>query len=234
MKGKQETTITHQHLWKQYQFTNTPQESKQEAEKESTLIARKRRSEAAIEQNYLKKPPSKDENVKYHHVHLHRSMSIIFPTLEPTVEEKARANIANLKRRTQEPGIFDDFESQVSMLFAESSAHDGTQSKPFMHTFVEYVILEVMVQNIFALVPAKNAKQRCEERFILWTLRSDCRRRWGATLKYHAKLFREVINYSLVQRGKLGAIPYFWKRGRHFKRLQFPIHVDFSFNFIIG
>lgn len=163
-----------------------------------------------MEERLLRQPEAK--KIKYQFVHHHYSRAELFAPSSRQEEVKALNYIAKCEK--EEGDVFTDFEKQIKSLFA------SREQMPFMHSFLEYVVLEVRIQHIFICRPAQSMKERIEDWYILHILRNDCRRIWGATPKYHASIFRTEIVDALVEAKMLYNSLHFWKRGRHFKRLQ--------------
>jgi len=125
-----------------------------------------------------------------------------YPPLEEDAERKALDYIMKCELKCRNRSVFQDFENQL-LLHIESRT---TWKQPFTHTIYEYVILEVVNQNMREIMkPPPLAREGRHLRRMHWEhqtkIRLGCRFRWGATPKYHAKIYRNRINDALEKAG---------------------------------
>jgi len=122
-------------------------------------------------------------------------------TTQKPLKDKHTKSFAYIKmcEKGQKGAVFKDFETQVEA-YLEECPNKETRTNLFKYTFVELVVLEVMLKNSEKNIPFWNFNMRLDYRLILEKARCASRYLWHATTKYHAFVYRGVINDTMIRK----------------------------------
>jgi len=124
------------------------------------------------------------------------------PPLKKAVAEKAKKYISKIEQSGKNKEIFENIQKDLSEHLANRDSDD-----PFGHTFIEYVLVEEAFMELLREYPHGGllGLDTLIDNCGLCRIRSECRFRWGATPKYHALLYRDLIHDASVKAGRRGA-----------------------------
>lgn len=127
-------------------------------------------------------------------------MKVTAPTQKPMskqAKKKALAYIKMCEEDKMKKMVFKDFEMQIAAHFNECALDLNYHFS--IHTFVGYVIDEVLLTTVMKNIPSWNILARlCCMRSLCHTRRIS-RYLWGTTTKYHAKVHCQLINDKFIE-----------------------------------
>jgi len=123
-----------------------------------------------------------------------RENSPIHPPLDEGSKRKYMAHIKKCEQSRKRQAIA-DFEMQLKTYVANV----GNLKRKFNNTFVEYVVLEVTLKNYMAIHPPRGWQEVLADQNELNYMRTECRRHNGASPRYHAKVYHNIINDALIE-----------------------------------
>jgi hypothetical protein len=115
-----------------------------------------------------------------------------FPPLSEQQRTEAMAYIHKCETRKEN---FCNMESRIREYFVARTFNK------FTHTFKEYIIYEIILYNLGFACPPRNVKEAYQARYRLFANRLECRRKCGATPKYHARILCNQINQLMIEEG---------------------------------
>jgi len=133
----------------------------------------------------------------------------LMPDQRPMSDEDKAIALAYIKKCEEGPKAkeFKDFDKKV-IAFIKYRCRGAFQSRSCDYSFVEYVLLEVRLKN---RMKDYNMAQRILSYYFMQQERRKCEERWGASPRFHGKIYRKLINYHLTKANSLKDIPLYFK-----------------------
>lgn len=144
------------------------------------------------------------------------SRSIQAPAIKPLTKrerKRAKAYIEQCEKNRRYGDMYKNFDAELHAYFNRQTLN-GKRS-PIMHTFVDYVIEEVEINNFLDRCPFYQVHHHVMMRLCRQATRRDSRYLWKKTTKYHAQLHRELINDMLIQNGFYLGFKYRYDRNMY-------------------
>jgi hypothetical protein len=127
--------------------------------------------------------------------------------LTDNFRKNAEAYIQRLENRKND-WDFRNFEAQLR--FYIIGRRDKLDDEYFGNSFAEFVLLEVRTKNRMKLTPRWNLPLRFLYFGKLDRVRSACYHLYGASPRYHGKIYRKFINNALIEADMYFTIPLYW------------------------
>lgn len=125
------------------------------------------------------------------------------PSLKPLSEKYKKKAFAHFQKcKAGKQGVaFRDFEQQISSCLEKRMRDEDANAYIFTYSFVEFVILEVKLQNCLSNIPSYHLKKRMLYKTVIARKRAQCKYLWGSSTRHHARIYRKQINDALIRAG---------------------------------